>query len=258
MAMTTATDHDTMVDRQFGGRVAAYVASAAHSAGVDLDRIEAMARELGDGVALDLGCGGGHVAYRVAPYMMRVVATDLSRRMLTAVTTEAARRGIDNIETCKAAAEALPFHDQSFDVALCRFSAHHWRDLDAGLAEARRVTRTGGRGMFVDVIAPADPLLDTHLQTVELLRDPSHVRDYRIDEWLAALGRAGFAVAGVATHRLPMAFADWTARMATPPVFVEAIRALQQGASADVTQAFAIMDDGSFTIDVAAVEVVRR
>lgn len=254
----TKTDHDAVVDRQFGGRADAYVASAAHSAGVDLDRIEAVARRAAGGVALDLGCGGGHVAYRVAPHMARVVATDLSPKMLAAVTAEAARRGLGNIEICEAVAEALPFDDQSFDLALCRFSAHHWRDLDAGLAEARRVTRAGGRGVFVDVVAPADPLLDTHLQAVELLRDPSHVRDYRLDEWLAALGRAGFEAMGVATHRLPMAFDDWTARMATPPVHVAAIRALQQGASAAVTDAFAIGDDGSFTIDVAAIEVVRR
>ena len=212
----TKTDHDAVVDRQFGDRADAYVASAAHSVGVDLDRIEAVARRVAGGVALDLGCGGGHVAYRVAPHMARVVATDLSPRMLAAVTAEAARRGLGNIETCEAVAEALPFDDQSFDLALCRFSAHHWRDLDAGLAEARRVTKTGGYGVFVDVVAPADPLLDTHLQAVELLRDPSHVRDYRLDEWLAALGRAGFEATGVATHRLPMVFDDWTARMATP------------------------------------------
>lgn len=258
MDVTSRTDHEAVVDRQFGGRADAYVASAAHSAGVDLDRIEAVARQATGGIALDLGCGGGHVAYRVAPHMARVVATDLSPRMLAAVEAEAARRGLGNIETCEAPAETLPFADGRFDLTLCRFSAHHWRDLDAGLGEARRVTKAGGRGVFVDVTAPADPLLDTHLQAVELLRDPSHVRDYRLDEWLAALGRAGFEVTGLATHRLPMAFDDWTARMATPPVQVAAIRALQEGASTAIIDAFAIAGDGSFTIDVAAIEVVRR
>lgn len=35
--------------------------------------------------------------------------------------------------------EALPFTDASFDAALAVLTLHHWRDLDAGLRELRRV-----------------------------------------------------------------------------------------------------------------------
>jgi hypothetical protein len=40
-----------------------------------------------------------------------------------------------------AAAERLPFEDDSFDAGMATFSVHQWSDLDAGLAELRRVTR---------------------------------------------------------------------------------------------------------------------
>ncbi|THV28448.1 class I SAM-dependent methyltransferase [Glycomyces paridis] len=40
-----------------------------------------------------------------------------------------------------ATAEALPFPDDAFDAAMTSFSAHQWRDLEAGLAELRRVAR---------------------------------------------------------------------------------------------------------------------
>ena len=40
-----------------------------------------------------------------------------------------------------AAAEALPFADDSFDASMTTFSVHQWSDLGAGLAEMRRVTR---------------------------------------------------------------------------------------------------------------------
>ncbi len=40
-----------------------------------------------------------------------------------------------------ACAEALPFPDAAFDASLTTFSIHQWRDLGAGLAEMRRVTR---------------------------------------------------------------------------------------------------------------------
>ncbi len=38
-------------------------------------------------------------------------------------------------------AEALPFATGAFDAAMTTFSAHQWADLDAGLAELRRVAR---------------------------------------------------------------------------------------------------------------------
>ena len=40
-----------------------------------------------------------------------------------------------------AAAESLPFEDQSFDAAMAFATVHHWRDPIAGLREMRRVAR---------------------------------------------------------------------------------------------------------------------
>ena len=40
-----------------------------------------------------------------------------------------------------AAAESLPFEDQSFDAAMAVATVHHWRDPVAGLREMRRVAR---------------------------------------------------------------------------------------------------------------------
>lgn len=248
------TSHEALVERQFGAQAAAYVASAAHAAGADLDRIEAIVRGQGTARLLDLGCGGGHAAYRAAPHVAQVVACDLSPAMLAAVAVEAERRGIANIAVEAAAAEALPFADGAFDILLCRLTAHHWRDWEAGLRAARRVTRAGGRAVFIDTVAPADAPVDTHLQAIELLRDPSHVRNRRIDEWVAALARAGFAVERVGTHRLPLDFALWIARMRTPDAHVAAIRSLQRGASDGVRAALDLAEDGSFAIEVATFE----
>ena len=40
-----------------------------------------------------------------------------------------------------AAAESLPFEDQSFDAAMAFSTVHHWQDPIAGLREMRRVAR---------------------------------------------------------------------------------------------------------------------
>ncbi|HTZ66359.1 MAG TPA: class I SAM-dependent methyltransferase [Roseiarcus sp.] len=249
--------HERVVEAQFGPRARAYVESAVHSQGADLDAIGALAETLRPELALDLGAGGGHVSYVVARHARRVIATDLSSEMLAAVAETAHEKGLSNIETAEAPAERLPFEDETFDLVASRFSAHHWRDFDAGLGQARRTLKCGGRAVFVDAYAPGQALLDTHLQAIELLRDHSHVRDYTCAQWLDALARSGFGVEACRTWRLRMDFPVWTARMRTPQENVKAIRALQIAASAETKTHFAIEPDGSFLLDVMMIEASR-
>ena len=248
--------HDTIVATQFGPRAAAYVQSAVHAAGEDLDALEAIVRRQAPACALDLGSGGGHVAYRLAAHATEVTASDLSGEMMAAVATASRDKGLANVATCVAPAERLPFENARFDFLGCRFSAHHWRDFHAGLREARRVLTQGSTAVFVDAVSPGTAALDTHLQAVELLRDNSHVRDYSASEWIAALTGAGFAVLATRTWRLRMDFATWIARMNTPDVNRDAIRALQEAASDAVRTHFEIEPDGSFMLDTLMLETV--
>ena len=75
--------HERVVEAQFGPRAKAYVESAVHSQGADLEAIGTLAH--GAGLALDLGAGGGHVSYALARHARRVIASDLSSEMLAAV-----------------------------------------------------------------------------------------------------------------------------------------------------------------------------
>jgi ubiquinone/menaquinone biosynthesis C-methylase UbiE len=227
-----------------------------HAQGEDLDAIEAMVARLKPEHALDLGAGGGHVAYRLAKHSKAVSAADLSEEMLAAVAAFARSKGLENIATVHCPAERLPFADATFGFAGCRMSAHHWRDFDAGLREARRVLKRGAEAAFVDACSPGAPALDTHLQAIELLRDTSHVRDYSVPEWMAALRKAGFEVRAVRIFRIRIDFTSWIARMQTPAPQAEAIRMLQNAASADVRAHFGIEPDGSYMLDALSAEVV--
>ncbi len=248
--MTTQTpDQQQLVAAQFGPRADAYVTSAVHAQGEDLQRIAAWAAEHKPARALDLGCGGGHVAFALAPHAREVVAYDLSAEMLRAVAATAQSKGFTNIETRQGPVEALPFNDASFDMVVSRYSAHHWRGFDAALKEARRVLKPGGLAVFADIAAPADKLCDTWMQSVELLRDPSHQRDYSQEEWQSALTRAGFKVGETHMHRLRLDFASWLTRMATPTVQADAIRALLAQAPAEVRDYLRIESDNSFSIE---------
>src|SRR5476649_3090517 len=176
-----------VVVQQFGSTASAYLTSAVHAQGADLDTLRATAQRLSHPCVLDLGCGAGHASFAVAPHAQSVTAFDLSAQMLDVVAQAARERGLHNLETRQGNAARLPFADASFDLVVTRFSAHHWLDVPAALREVKRVLKKGGVLVVIDITAPESPLHDTTLQAVELLRDGSHVRDYRPSEWRSML-----------------------------------------------------------------------
>lgn len=244
------SEHEQVVQRQFGEQANAYLNSAVHAQGAEFALLQAAVAGRSDARVLDLGCGAGHVSFHVAPAVAEVVAYDLSEQMLAVVAAAAQARGLSNVQTRLGAAESLPFADGEFDFVFSRYSAHHWSDLGLALRETRRVLKPGGVAAFIDVMAPGLPLLDTHLQTVEVLRDSSHVRDYACAEWLQQVGAAGLRVTRHNRQRLHIDFASWVERMRTPEVFRQAILALQQAVGDEVREYFEVAADGSFSFDV--------
>jgi ubiquinone/menaquinone biosynthesis C-methylase UbiE len=255
--MSETRTQEALVGQQFGEQAAHYLKSSVHAQGADLEALAALVEKGGTQRVLDLGSGAGHVSFTAAPRAGEVIAYDLSAQMLEVVARAAAERGLRNITTRQGVAEKLPFEDQSFDCVLSRYSTHHWRDLDAGLREAARVLKPGGVAGFVDAVAPGQPLFDTFLQSIELLRDPSHVRDYSRGEWDAALNRAGLRPGPVTPYVIRLDFGSWVERMRTPKVQVEAIRALQAAMSESVQRYFEIGPDGSFNLDIALFQATK-
>lgn len=240
----------TLAAEQFGATANAYLSSAVHSQGVDLQRLGTLVRGMQEPVALDLGCGAGHAGFAMAQAGAQVTAYDISAEMIAVVKGEAERRRL-NIRTMQGPAERLPFADATFDLVATRMSAHHWSDVPAAMAEVRRVIKEGGTLVVIDVTAPESPLLDTVLQTVELLRDASHVRNYRVSEWTAMLHAAGFGEPATDAWTLRMEFDVWVARMRTPEVRVKAIRDVLAHAAEEAKAHFQIKDDNSFDLYVA-------
>lgn len=251
--MTTHSHHDN-VEKQFGSQANAYLTSAVHASGRDLQRLKARLADFPEAHLLDLGCGAGHASFVAAGEVTQVTAYDLSSQMLAVVVQAARDKGLNNVSTRQGYAESLPFDAASFDVVISRYSAHHWHDVGQALREVKRVLKPGGTLIIMDVMSPGHPVRDIWLQTVEALRDTSHVRNYSSGEWLALAAEAGLAVDNLITDRLPLNFASWVERMRTPVALCEAIRLYQESASAEVKAWFALQEDGSFTSDTIMFE----
>ena len=251
------SQHKQSVLQSFSPNAEAYLTSPVHSAGADLDLLAREAEALDQPIVLDLGCGAGHVSFAVAPFAKEVVAFDLSTSMLDVVAATARERQLLNIRTKQGSVEELPFEDEQFDLVLSRYSAHHWNDVPKALNEARRVLKPNGKVCFVDIAGAPSPMLDTHLQAVELMRDPSHVRDYTKAEWLALFQAALFHPDVESEWRLPLEFSSWVKRIGTSAERIAAIRSLWSGAPSEVHSYFKLQDDLSFEIDAMMISARR-
>lgn len=162
---------------------------------------------------MDIATGAGHVALTFAPKCSRVVALDPTPQMLDVAAAKAKELGFANVETVLGWAEDLPFPPESFEGVTCRVAPHHFRDVEAFLAEVVRVLQPGGWFLLVDTIGIEDPQADEDLNELECMRDPSHVRDYTESRWLRMVADAGLKVQTHETNSFPHNAQDWLDRM---------------------------------------------
>lgn len=106
------------------------------------------------GAALDVGCGPGGLAIRLAQEApgLQVTGMDISPEMVELAGRRAEAAGLDGrVDFRVGAAEAMPFPDGRFDLVVSTLSLHHWPDAEAGLAEVYRVLKPGGQACIYDV-----------------------------------------------------------------------------------------------------------
>ena len=238
------------VQQQFGATAAAYTTSAGHSDQSALAALVAMAAPTPDDNVLDIATGAGHIALAFAPHVRQVVAYDLTEAMLSETARNATQRGLANLVTRQGPAEQLPFANQEFDIVTVRLASHHFAGNAAAVGEMARVTRPGGRVVVVDNYGPEDQALDDQLQHIEKLRDPSHVRSYRLSGWRKFLGDAGLNILREVTDNYSesprgMDFDDWVRRSKTPPDRVAELRRLFTTAPANLRDLLSIDLDGN-------------
>ncbi len=159
---------------------------------------------------LDIGCGEGHVARRVATLGAGVVGLDPT----FAQVREAAARG-GGPSYARARAEALPCRSEAFDTVVLCLAIEHVDAFDVAFREVARVLEPGGT--FVLVLAhpllqaPGSGWVDDRIVGEHYWRVGAYLREYAdVDEvepgvhlrfvhrplssYVHALGRAGLVI----------------------------------------------------------------
>lgn len=253
------TKQDTR--EQFARTSQSYLTSATHAKNIDLDIMLFLLQPHDQMSVLDVATGAGHTAMKVAPFVREVLATDLTAEMLERVDELKAKRNIANVKTMLADAEELPFEDGAFDAVTCRIAPHHFLEIRKAVTEIGRVIKPDGLFILEDSISPLDTELDMFINTVERVRDRTHIRSYTIAEWHDLASHARLAVEETLIYRKRHDIQDWIARAAISEAEGAQVLALFREASTKAKQYYEITFDGeqplSFTDDKVILKLRR-
>ena len=253
--------HTNKVLRQFSARTHAYAENVSHRQDESLRLISELAERGPSDVVLDLGTGPGFVAHALAPDVRTAVGLDVSPEMARAAAKRAVAKGLENFRIAIGDNHLLPFAAGVFDLVVTRWVMHHCWAAERVVAEIRRVSRSGGTLVICDSVAPEDLDLARMMNSIEVLRDPSHARNLSHSGWTELLDASGFEVDRAVHTRVGLEFDDWLQRAATPEANAAELRRLFESPPADLAEAFEIEpQDGHirFSWPVSVIRGIKR
>ncbi len=146
---------------------------------------------------LELGCGTGTTALKLAAHVSRMVATDLSGEMIAIAREKAAAQACGNAEFAVATPENTSWPDSSFDAVLAFNLWHLVADRTSALAHVHRVLKPGG--LFVSktpCLAEMNPLIRLAVPVMQFVGKAPYVAIFS-----ASRARARDRSRGICDHR---------------------------------------------------------
>ena len=141
------------------------------------------------GVTLDLGCGTGMLARRLAGRLARLICVDQSPNMLDRARMALGTGAGSRVEFRIGALEHLPLGNGEADTVIASMILHHIPEPGLALAEMFRVLRPGGRLILAE--------LDRHKAEVMRTRFADFWLGFPEERLRNALGEADFEVRSV-------------------------------------------------------------
>ncbi|MEZ5739321.1 MAG: class I SAM-dependent methyltransferase [Burkholderiaceae bacterium] len=151
---------------------------------------------------LEIGCGTGSSALRLAPFTRRLLATDVSPEMIAIAREKLAAQSLPNLGFAVADADAPVAGPSEFDVVLAFNLLHLVSDLDGALKQVVQTLRPGGRLVSKTAcIAEMNPLIRyLALPLMRAVGKAPPVLCFTGEALQAAMSRQGLEIVSVERH----------------------------------------------------------
>lgn len=150
---------------------------------------------------LEIGCGTGTTALRLAPHAARILATDVSGEMIRIAREKAAAEGCENVTFDVATPESLTIADGSVDAVLAYNVLHLLTDRAAALTRVGRALKPGG--LFISktpCLSEMNPLIRVAVPVMRVFGKAPHVDFFDARGLETAIDVAGFQIFERARH----------------------------------------------------------
>ena len=145
---------------------------------------------------LELGCGTGTTALRLAPHFLRILATDVSGEMIAIARERASAQASENVEFTTATSDSVPAPSSAFDAVLAFNLLHLITDRTSFFKDIHRLLKPGG--LFVSktpCLSEMNPLIRLAVPVMRLAgMAPNAVAFFSATELERELTRAGFTI----------------------------------------------------------------
>lgn len=144
---------------------------------------------------LELGCGTGTTALKLAPYVKSYTASDISSEMIGIAEHKRRAEGMENLRFEVSGVAEPEEGTVPHDVVLAFNLLHLIEDLDTALAAIRKQVKPGG--LFISksgCVGEMNPLFRPLIRVMQFVGKAPYVKILKATELEAAIARAGFVL----------------------------------------------------------------
>lgn len=155
----------------------------------------------GEDTVLEVGCGTGTTALRLARSVGRIVATDISSEMIAIARERTVAEGRPNVTFEVATPDAAPWPDGTFDAALGFNVLHLVAAREAALRGVHRLLKP--EGLFISktpCLKEMNPAVRIAVPVMQLVGKAPYVASFSAADLEREIAAAGFEIVERARH----------------------------------------------------------